>query len=388
MANQSNFMRGRYFLWGLVLLGCSSAHADYFSSWVATVCDPDAGVAAVRFGYADADDPPLFVNAAPTSDPSLWALPVTNASQREASCRLPSGREVKVRLGTGYDYQGDQFSIWVDRIRILHGEIGEHEVPFAVEISQSRFRVCAFDLQRGDLYAVTGKSPPRISCQATSSPVSGTRDLIEYPPNPAPKALPGSISVSGEKSQLCSRMIARVGDVVGKLTVGTYQSADDQAIVATKLGTVINWTDFRDVSMLPDSGDPVARLSMLSIDFWSMGKAVSVYLFSSGGTYPEQFLVLPPSDVTDDDVVRMAGAEEWEHIESQARTKGWIVFSGRETPYNPRANLEVDLVRARSATYLLFHSDQDHDPLAVMVQPHPDGSAQTICSFRRVAPHF
>jgi hypothetical protein len=78
------------------------AHADYFSSWVATTCDPHSGRAIVRFGYADADDPPLFsVQAEPSFDGGMSAIPVTNASQEEATCRLTGSREVKIRISLG-----------------------------------------------------------------------------------------------------------------------------------------------------------------------------------------------------------------------------------------------------------------------------------------------
>jgi len=67
------------------------AHADYFTSWVATTCDSHSRRAIARFGYADADDPPLFfVQSEPSFDGGMSAIPETNASQEEATCTLSS----------------------------------------------------------------------------------------------------------------------------------------------------------------------------------------------------------------------------------------------------------------------------------------------------------
>ena len=122
-----------------------AAHADYFTSWVATTCDPHSGRAIVRFGYADADDPPLFfVQAEPSFDGGMSAIPATNASKEEASCKLSNKREVKIRRS-----EGDEFSIWVDGIRIAHDQIDIDKLPFEFIIDREGFRRCTFQILSG-----------------------------------------------------------------------------------------------------------------------------------------------------------------------------------------------------------------------------------------------
>ncbi len=189
-----------------LILSAAPARADYFSSWVGTTCDPHSGRAVVRFGYADADDPPLFsVPAEPSFDGGMSAIPVTNASQEEANCKLTSRREVKVRMSVG---DPDQFSIWVDGIRIVHDEIVIDKLPFEFIIDPKGFRRCTFQVQSGDIYDVTSAArrphPTPIKCDPELTPISGHKDLIEYPVDSRkrrPEA--GSIIVSTANATFC-----------------------------------------------------------------------------------------------------------------------------------------------------------------------------------------
>lgn len=197
---------------GTLVFWTSPAHADYFTSWVATTCDLQSGRAAVRFGYADADDPPLFiVQEKPSLDDGISTIPVTNASQRDASCKLKNGTEVKIRLGTGY-YEGDQFSVWVNGIRIAHDIIGDDNLPYEILVYPDGFRFCKFQLPPGDwVYDVTAaaqKSTP-IHCETTLTPISGTRDLVEYPADPRSRTpQTGSIIVAKANAPFCHELIS------------------------------------------------------------------------------------------------------------------------------------------------------------------------------------
>jgi hypothetical protein len=158
-----------------VMLWIAPARADSFSSWIATTCDSQSGRAAVRFGYADTNDPPLFLTLPdPSIDHGISKIPVTDASQHAASCRLVGGREVKARLDSG----GEQFSIWVDGRRIAHNIIGATFLPFELIVYPTGIRLCTFQLAPGDwMYDVTSASykPTPIKCALTLSPISGSK---------------------------------------------------------------------------------------------------------------------------------------------------------------------------------------------------------------------
>lgn len=384
-------------VWPYILSGAlaaflcgGTAYADYFSPWVAATCNPGSGMAAVRFGYADARDVPLFMAANPSIDHGVTAMPASNASQREAACSLPSGRQVKVRLGTGYSDQGDQYSIWIDKIRVIHGVIdtspvfgtGKIEIPFAVLVYPQGFRACYFRLPSEGLYDVTTAGatspPPSIHCDTALSPIQGPRDLVEYPLSRTIKPKAGSIIVSGADTQLCRRMVMR------------YSAEDagaDDAIDDTRLGSVLSLYQFDIIGRLPKSGDPVAYVAVTTVDLFGTGHPVPVYGFSSGGTFPEEFLVVPPRSVSRQDVIAMAKGVSFDDIEARARQRGWRVFSGARTSSNPMLGLAVRLIRTKHQAYLLWYPRVSNH-LAVLVKPLPSGRIAPLCSFKRVAPHF
>jgi hypothetical protein len=99
--------------------------------------------------------------------------------------------------------------------------------------------------------------------------------------------------------------------------------------------------------------------------------------------YPE-YLVIPPSQVTEQDVVRVTKGMAWEKIEQQARDLGWAVYSGKGTAYDPIIGLQLDLVRANTGTYLLFFPPRGDELMAILQKPRQGGSARTVCSFRRL----
>lgn len=201
------------------ILASTAARADYFSSWIATTCDPGSGMAAVRFGYADADDAPLFMHADPSIDHGLTAMPTPNASQQEASCSLPSGREVRVRLVIGNENEVDEYSVWVDKIKVIHAAIDTNgrPIPFAVIIYPNGFRACHFGSLR-DVYDVTtaGQNtpvgthspPPSINCDTALSPVKGFRDLVEFPASGKKRPSTGTVLVTQSTNEkLCHDII-------------------------------------------------------------------------------------------------------------------------------------------------------------------------------------
>ena len=251
------------------------AHADYFTSWVATTCDPHSGRAIVRFGYADADDPPLFqVQAEPSFDGGMSAIPVTNASQEEASCKLSSRREVKIRRAEG---DPDQYSIWVDGIRIAHDQMDIGRLPFEFIIDSVGFRRCMFQIPSGDIYDVTSAArkphPTPIHCDPESTPISGTKDLIEYPANPRvrrPEA--GSIVVAKANAQFCRELI---------LPAPPKANFKFYIDVPEKLGRSVAADEWSaPVYLLPQYAGGTIHVSMMLFDVWDSGQKVPVYLFN------------------------------------------------------------------------------------------------------------
>ena len=384
------------------------AHADYFSSWIAATCDPGSGMAAIRFGYADAEDAPLFIHADSVVSHGLTAMPVSNASQKEASCSFGGRREVKVQLGTGYGEPGNQYSIWIDKIRVLHGYIDTYGpkfvIPFAVIIYPNGFRTCDFRLPSNGLYDVTtaglASLPPNsIHCNSTLSAVRGPRDLIEYPLSPTAKPVAGSIIVSGPGAQLCRRMVVRVKDVVpGTLEFGSYKDPDADAIVVKNLGSALPIYAGKILGRPSGSGDPLAFVATKTLDFFGVGHAVQIYMFSSGGSYPSEFLAVPPKAVGGSAVMAMTSGVQFEHWADRLERLGWNVFSGAQIPFNPMAEssgLQFDLIVAQHGAYLLWYPSRPWYPsqggkylMASLVKPLSAGGAAPVCLFDRVAPHF
>jgi hypothetical protein len=369
-----------------LMFWAAPAHADYFTSWVATTCDLQSGRAAVRFGYADADDPPLFiVQEKPSLDDGISTIPVTNASQRDASCKLKNGTEVKIRLGTGY-YEGDQFSVWVNRIRIAHDIIGDDNLPYEILVYPDGFRFCKFRLTPGDwVYDVTSaaQKPTPIHCETTLTPISGTRDLLEYPADPRSRQQTGSIVVTKANAPFCHELILPAPPNANfKFYIG----------VPEKLGSSVGADEWSaPVYLFPQDRAGRASVSTVLFDFWDTGQKVPVYLFNSGGTFTTEFAVVPDQGATKDEVIQVAASASnfWEASQEAAKTKGWSVYTAAGTPYDQEA-IGITFARIHNASYLLYGASRgsDNDPTTVLMKPQRRGKLTTVCVFQEMRAHF
>jgi hypothetical protein len=374
---------------GIGGLWATRSHADYFSSWVATTCDSSSGVAVVRFGYADAEDPPLFGSQAdPSIDHSISTIPVTNASQREASCKLNTGREVKVRLGLGYG-EGDQFSVWVDGIRIAHSVIGEDFLPFELVVRPQGFKFCMFELPTGDwVYDVTsaGQKPVPIKCARSLTPINGAKDVAEYPVNGAAGIMPGSITVSRGHREFCRRLI---------LKTPPNEAAHNFVGVPNRKENVseanVDWSGpmyFPRTDSQPGTGYYIVSALF---DFWKAGSPIRIYKFSSLGTFTDEFLMVPGTDTSEKEVMQMAeSADDISIAEQSTRKKGWHVYSSADTPYGESTSVNIRLGRIDDQTYLFFSQSRgDGNPEVVLLKPQREAGSPTVaCLFNRTHAHF
>lgn len=393
---------GCRFNWSLILsgmllaIGCSpSAHADYLNEWIAITCDSSSGLAAVRFGYADGDALPLFIQGDPAIDHGLTTRTPANASQREASCSLPDGREVKVRLETGYYSGGDQYSIWVDKIRVFHRDIdAEADLPFEMIVYPTGFRVCHFKMGPGGPYNVTSAGadlpPPEIHCDTAMSPIQGPPDIFEYPPAGSVKPRAGSIVVSGREASLCQKIMTRVGDDPPKtIDFGNHGDPDNDAVVGARLGTVLS-TDIttRDFTRIPgfkSIESPATFAFMRALDIFGDGRPLPVYVFArSSYPYPGVFLVVPPSEVTRGGVIAATNGMRFYDIEHSAQSRKWRVFSDDQASADSGVVSELKVIQTDQGFRLFWHGDDK----AVLVKPLATGGVETECAFDEVLPHF
>jgi hypothetical protein len=369
---------------GTLVFWPSPAHADYFTSWVATTCDPHSGRAIVRFGYADADDPPLFfVQAEPSFDGGMSAIPVTNASKEQATCKLSSKREVKIRRS-----EGDEFSIWVDGVRIAHDQMDIDKLPFEFIIDREGFRRCTFQIPSGDIYDVTSAAqkahPTPIHCDPVSTPISGSVDRVEYPANPHSKRPEtGSIVVARADASFCQELI---------FPAPPNANFKFYIDVPEKLGNIVDADEWGSpMYLLPQYAGGTTHVSTVLFDFWDNGQKVPVYLFNSGHTFDTEFAVVPDPGATNDEVLRMASsASDWQGLQQAARAKGWSVYTSAGTPYDEQEQIGIRLARINNATYLLYGASRgsDNDPTTVLMKAQPGGKLTTVCEFKEVRAHF
>lgn len=101
----------------------SPARADQASTNADVVCSRSAEIAIVRFGMSWNDDPPQYAKLPASIDGGLSAA----KPSKSARCRLPSRRQVKVRMwdaeaqsrGFGGGDPESFFDIWVGSRKVL-----------------------------------------------------------------------------------------------------------------------------------------------------------------------------------------------------------------------------------------------------------------------------
>jgi hypothetical protein len=115
-----------------------------------------------------------------------------------------------------------------------------------------------------------------------------------------------------------------------------------------------------------------------------------VYLFDSGHTFTDQFVVVPELGATQDDVLQMANsAGDWEPAQQAARAKGWSVYTAAGTPYDQHGIINVALARINNTSYLFYGASRGNfDPTTVLMKPQRGGKLTTVCVFHEVRAHL
>ncbi len=72
----------------------------------------------------------------------------------------------------------------------------------------------------------------------------------------------------------------------------------DDVLDDTRLGSVLSLYRFDIIGGLPKSGDPAASVAVTTGDPFGTGHPVAVYGFSTGGTFLEEFFVVPRRSVS------------------------------------------------------------------------------------------
>ncbi len=154
------------------------AQADWLQTYVGTTCDETSGRAMVRFGYADADDPPKFDHVSKDVDGGLSFLPVSNVSQVESSCSVSKDRIVRVHYFPGNN-AGDtlaEWTVWINKVKIADGD-ANNAIPFAVIVEKAGYRLCTFKLAEDQwIYDLTTSVEPNesrptpIKCDVAPTP--------------------------------------------------------------------------------------------------------------------------------------------------------------------------------------------------------------------------
>jgi len=353
-------------------------------------CDAGSDRALVRFGYADDDAPRKFAEIPESTDGGLSHRPLSNQNDDEASCLLPSGREVKVRKGIGpivaygerTGLPAYRYSVWVDKKRIIHAEDVE-KFPFGVIIDETSFRRCDFKLAQDEsAYDLTDAATPPVSvpveCGA-ASPITGEIDTIEYPPTGRSPRV-GSIEVKefGENGGLCQKLIV-LGwgeDVVNADDVGGYSNKEWQSIEDIGVSEAI--------SNLLNSTIPQRVYHYTLLDHAHNAKFFVVQRDELSKILSKEALL----NIINYDPNKMSGQ--------------LLILSGAQTPYKELTNIWLNMVSYNGSQYILALPSPDGgmrgglpdgnwdnwaDPTAVLMKPTPSGQMDEICVFQRVR-HF
>lgn len=372
----------------VLVLSCVArpAFADYLQTYVATTCDASTGRGMVRFGYGDADDPPKFDQVAQNVDGGLSQLPITNADKTQASCLFPTGREIKVRyeMGEGDGDTSGEWSVWVDKIRITHGD-GRLWYPFAVIVEKQGFRVCKFHLAQDQWpYDLTSavrpdqRKPAPIECDDSPARITGPRDEVEYPKDgskPSPPA--GSILVAqSTDAALCQSLVESNGDSPGEIDISGVGEPADEA----------KWASMTYIR--PGVPGATEHVDRQDLDVLNAGTAQHVFRVNSGHTFTSTFYVVAPSSISITDLVAQLSKADWfENIPAIARGRGWTVLGWEVDPIKA-LYFDIGIVRIKSTTYLLATPETKNGPAGVLWKARPDGTLQQVCLFEAVKPHL
>lgn len=114
------------------LLLHSPAHADQAWQNADVVCSSHSELAVVRFGMSWNDDPPQYAKLPASVDGGLSSTPPT----KEQTCRLPSGRIVRMRTwgperqdhGVGGGDPQSYFDLWIGSRQVGPTSSGSHEL--------------------------------------------------------------------------------------------------------------------------------------------------------------------------------------------------------------------------------------------------------------------
>lgn len=188
----------------------------------------------------------------------------------------------------------------------------------------------------------------------------------------------GSISVLGN-ANFCRQLVVRNSFPGG---VVTYSVG-----VPEKIGSTVRVQNWSKPLYFPNFDNPTTHLQSVSFDFWNERSSVKVYLFDTGGTFTDEFLVVPPADISEKDVFETAkAAGNWDPAIQAARKKGWMVYHVEDTPYDPSESLNIRLVRVQNSSYLLYEPSRGGEPVAVLFDAKRTGHLRELCEYRDVLP--
>jgi hypothetical protein len=395
----------RLFVWGGIttviwLLGNTAVSADWLQSWVAVTCDSVTNQALVRFGYADGNSSPTFVQIPKDIDGGLSLIPVSDPHLSEASCTFPDGREVKVRKGylpkMSYGVYSAApaflYSVWANKVRIIQGEdVGAF--PFGVIVGVDRFRRCRNLRASYDLITVGGAS---VECDKNATLIAGGADRIEYPPNnlESRKKI-GSISIvySREKN-LCKALIKK--NQPSRHTAWLLEPGE------------IGWGDetisTEDINEMPEielkSVSDSQPITSFEYDLYNSGNTQKIYEYTNfSRAFDANFFVVTPRNTQDKEVIAFFSGvgrlSQFDKFTDDAKSKGWKILSGAQTPYKNLQNLRVKIISYRKKSYLLVLPSDDtsppsyyQDPTGVVMKLGTENRIEKACVFQRVYPHY
>jgi hypothetical protein len=188
----------------------------------------------------------------------------------------------------------------------------------------------------------------------------------------------GTISIRGN-AKFCRQLVVH----------NSFQGIVTYSVgIPEKIGTTVGVQDWSKRLYFPHFANPTTSLQSVPFDFWSEGSPVNVYLFDTGGTFTDQFLVVPPRDITERDVFEAAkAAGNWGPAIQAARNKGWIVYHVEDTPYDPDEYVNIQLVRVYNSSYLLYEPSRGGEPLAVLFKAKRTGHLGRVCEYRDKSTH-
>jgi hypothetical protein len=392
-----------FFAAAALLSAVTAARADEMEQAVAVQCHGTA--AMVRFGWSD-DSHPVTYNPLPPAFARDWAGVPLHGDGR---CALADGTGVVARVGQkeafAYGMGGadppEFYSVWLDGKKIVSRETdkdgygGMTVFLAAVRYDAKGITRCRYATdENANFFGEPGMgfsqdradaAGAKLAVTCATRPVNLARLARDPHETPAWRARIGLIDVAGRDVALCRRFVRAVRPFTG------YAPSDEQTPVSTTRrkvtlnGLPVVLPAGRDIGGRFDSG---ARLRAMTLDFFNIGKPVTV-VEQSGDTHyfdGDRFLV---SDRVVDDAALKPLDGDVEHA-----PPGWRAVDGTMTRYqkaggNSGRYTHFIPFRLAGTTYLLATpaNMDDHKPDALLLKPSPSGLKQ-VCGFTIIGENY